>query len=177
MIERTPYQILEVKHLHMGRGGSSVQTRIKNLLTGQTFSRNFKPADTFDEADVEKRELNFLYAHRGEYVFVVQGKPSERFSLREDEIGEAGSWLKSNTPVTALFLDEKLVNISLPIKVDLQVTDAPPGLKGDTVSGSTKTITLETGAKIQAPLFVNSGDVIRVNTETSEYVERVSKSD
>ena len=175
MIDETPYQVIEVKHLHMGRGGSSVQTKIRNLITGQVLSRNFKPADSFKEADVEKRELIHLYSHRDESIFSVKEKPSERYTLTGVEVGDATQWLISNTPVTALFLEGKLIQISVPIKMDLRVTEAPPGLRGDTVSGATKTVTLQTGAKIQTPLFVNEGDVIRVNTETGEYVERVSK--
>ena len=175
LVDGAPYQMLEVKHLHMGRGGSSVQTRIRNLLTGQVFSRNFKPSDAFSEADVEKRELIFLYAHRNEYIFHAAGKPAERFTFAEGGLGDAAKWLKPQTPVTALFLDGKPVTISVPIKMDFKITEAPPGIKGDTATGGTKTVTIETGAKIQTPLFVNEGDVIRVNTETGEYAERVSK--
>lgn len=176
MIDGAPYQVLEVKHLHMGRGGSSVQTKIRNLTTGQVFARNFKPADTFAAADVEKRELAFLYGHRGEFVFSARDKPAERFTLNVEQIGEAIQWLKASTPVTALFLGGNLLSIAVPIKMDFKVIEAPPGLRGDTVSGAVKTVVIETGAKIQTPLFVNAGDIIRVNTETGEYAERVSKS-
>ena len=176
LIDGAPYQVLEVKHLHMGRGGSSVQTRIKNLASGQVFSRNFKPADTFAETDLEKRELNYLFSHRGEYVFTEKNRPAERFTLPEAELGETCQWLKPNTPVTALFLEGKLLAIVPPIKVDLAVREAPPGFKGDTATGGSKTVVLETGAKIQTPLFVNEGDIIRVNTETGEYAERVTKA-
>ncbi|MEK9148327.1 MAG: elongation factor P [Patescibacteria group bacterium] len=176
LIDGAPYQVLEVKHLHMGRGGSSIQTRIKNLLTDQVFSRNFKPADTFREANVEKRELAYLYAHRGEYFFAPKDKPANRLNVRADQIGEIKLWLKAGTIVSAFFLNDKLVGINTPIKVDLEVAEAPPGVKGDTVSGATKTVTLETGAKIQTPLFVDTGDIVRINTETGEYVERVRKA-
>lgn len=175
MIDGAPYQVLEVKHLHMGRGGSSVQTKIRNLITAQTFNRNFKPSDTFEEADVEKRELVFLYAHRREYVFAVAGNPAERFTLTADRLGEVTRWLKAGTPVTGLFVSRTLAIVSVPIKMDFRVSAAPPGIKGDTAAGGTKTVTLETGAIVQAPLFVNEGDVIRVNTEAGEYAERVSK--
>lgn len=175
MIDDVPYQILEVKHLHMGRGGSSVQTRIKNLLTGQVFSRNFKPSDSFEEANIEKRELTYLYSHRGNFIFAEKEKPSERFILTEKQIAESAAWLKPSTVVGALFLEGKLLNISLPIKMELKVIEAPPGFKGDTATGGTKTVTVETGAKVQTPLFVNEGDIIRINTETGEYAERVSK--
>lgn len=176
MVDDAPYQVLEVKHLHVGRGGSSVQTKIRNLLTGQTFSRNFKPADTFAEADIEKRQLVYRYAHRGHYVFAAAEKPGERYTLDAAAVGEAGQWLTPETHVTATFLAGALIAIALPIKMDFRVTEAPPDVRGDTVSAATKTVAIETGAKVQAPLFVNTGDVIRVNTETGEYVERVTKA-
>lgn len=176
MIDGAPYQVLEVKHLHMGRGGSSVQTRIRNLLTGQVLSRNFKSGDSFGEADVEKRELAFVYAHRDEFVFVPPGKPGERVMLKREQIGNAAQWLKPNESVTALFLEGRLVSITPPIKVELRVIDAPAGIRGDTVSGATKEVILETGAKISTPLFVKEGDIVRVNTETGKYSERVEKA-
>ncbi|MBI2055319.1 MAG: elongation factor P [Candidatus Sungbacteria bacterium] len=186
MIDAAPFQVLEVKHLHMGRGGSSVQTRIKNLLTGQVFSRNFKPSDAFEEADIEKRDLNFLYAHpvrsaasdgagRKEYVFSAKENPRERFMLSQEKIGESAKWLKPATTVGAIFLDGQLLNITPPIKAELKVIEAPPGFKGDTATGGTKTVVVETGAKVQTPLFINEGDIIRINTETGEYAERVEK--
>lgn len=174
LIEGEPYQILEVKHLHMGRGGSSVQTRIKNLKTGQVYSRNFKPADTFIEADVEKRKILFLYAHRGEYVFAESGNTKNRFPLK-NEIEDIKKWLKPNTEVEAVFLDDKLLTADVPIKMEFKVIEAPPGLKGDTAQGGTKIATIETGAKISVPLFINEGDIIRINTKTGEYVERAEK--
>ncbi|MDP3727450.1 MAG: elongation factor P, partial [bacterium] len=152
-------------------------TRIRNLLTGQTYSRNFKPADMFEEADIEKRELLFLYHHRGDFVFTAKDRPAERFTLDAAKIGDAVRWLKPETPVTALFLEGTLVDISVPIKMDFRVIEAPPSIKGDTATGGTKTITIETGAKIQTPLFVNEGDIVRVNTETGEYAERVEKGE
>src|SRR3989344_3209410 len=165
LIDEQPYQVTEVKHLHMGRGGSSVQTKIKNLITGQLFSRNFKPGDMFEEADIEKRELIHVYAHRGEYVFAPKEKPSERYTLTHEQLGDSAQWLIPHTPVTALFLEDKLLGITVPIKIDFKVTEAPPGLKGDTASGGTKPVTIETGAVVDTPLFINAGDTIRVQTE------------
>ncbi len=177
LIAGAPYQVLEVKHQHLGRGGASVQTRIKNLVTGQVFSRNFKPADTFGEAEIEKRPLVYLYAHRGEYVFAEQSNPRNRFSLKAAALGETAKWLKPNAEVTALYLEEKLLTIAVPIKMDFKVIEAPAGIRGDTAQGGTKTVTIETGTKIQTPLFIRAGDMIRINTETGEYAERVSKGD
>lgn len=176
IINGAPYQILEVKHLHMGRGGSSVQTKVKNLVTAQVFLRNFKPADSFREADIAKRELFYLYRHRGDFFFAAKETPGERFSLPAEKLGDSAQWLKPNAVVMALFLENKLLSVELPIKIDLKVAEAPPGLKGDTASAATKAVVVETGAKVQTPLFVNEGDVVRVNTETGEYVERVTKA-
>lgn len=175
LIDGIPYQILDVKHLHMGRGGSSVQTRIKNVKTGQVLSRNFKPADTFAEAEVEKRKVNFLYAHREESVFTEKGNPKNRFSLTPEQVGEARKWLKPNTEVEAVYLGEELMGITVPIKMDFKVTEAPPALRGDTAKAGTKMVTIETGTTVSAPLFINEGDIIRVNTETGEYAERIDK--
>ncbi len=175
IIEGFPYQVLEVSRLHMGRGGSSVQTRLRHLKTGQVFNRNFKPADNFEEAEVEKRPLLFLFHHRGEYVFADPKDKGKRFSLKEAAVGENWKWLKPNTELTALFLREELLNLQLPVKMDFKVKEAPPGVQGDRSQAGTKTATLETGAVVQVPLFINSGDTVRVNTETGEYVERVQK--
>ena len=147
IIEGVPYQVLEVSHLHMGRGGSSVQTKIRNLKTGQTYNRNFKPSDTFSEADVEKRPLKFLYHHRGEFVFEEPKNPTQqgetrpqkgrRFPLPEDVIGNNQKWLKPNTELTAVFMGEELLNLIMPIKMDLKVTEAPPGVQGDRAQSGT----------------------------------------
>lgn len=175
IIENDPYEVLEIAHLHMGRGSGSVQTKIKNLRTGQVYSRNYKPADAFHEADIEKTKVKFIYASRGEYWFAEPEKPQNRFSLKEELIGEPARFLKSNLEVLALQFNEKIINIILPIKVDLKVTEAPPAVKGNTAQGGTKSVKLESGAEVQTPLFINEGDVVRINTETGEYVERMEK--
>lgn len=180
IIENDPYEVLEVTHLHMGRGSGSVQTKIKNLRTGQVYSRNYKPADAFEEADIEKTKVRFIYAHRGEYWFTEAEKPQARFALKEELIGKPAGFLKSNLEVTALQFsasgaESKIINIILPIKVDLKVVEAPPAVRGNTAQGGTKSVKLESGAEIQTPLFINEGDVVRVNTETGEYMERMEK--
>ncbi|MDE1970564.1 MAG: elongation factor P [Patescibacteria group bacterium] len=175
-IEGDPFEILEVSHQHIGRGGSNVQTRIKNLRTGAVLSRNFKPADKFEEVEVEKKPMKFLYANRGEYWFCEEGKPANRFSLPEGVMGDGASFLKANTIVEAILVRGSVLNVILPIKVDLKVMEAPPGIKGNTAQGGTKLVTLETGAEVAVPLFINEGDIVRVNTLTKSYVERVEKT-
>lgn len=183
--EETPYQVMEVRHLHVGRGSSSVQTKLKNLKTGQVLARNFKPADTFEEADIEKQKVKYLYSHRNEFWFCEESNPrlrqgfdgqtSNRFKLSLEQLGDSTHFLKQNTIVEALKFKGNILNITLPIKMDLKVIEAPPGVRGNTTQGGTKTVTIETSAQIIVPLFINEGDIIRVNTQTGEYVERVEK--
>ena len=187
MIEGTPYQVLEVAHQHIGRGGSSIQTKIRNIKTRQVLSRNLKPADKFEEADIEKRPTKFIYFHpvrssasngasRGTYMFQDPKDPKNRFELSKDILGDNAKWLKPNIELTVLFLEEEPINVILPIKIDFKVTEAPPGIQGDRSSAGTKAATLENGTVVQVPLFINQDDVIRINTETGEYAERVEKA-
>lgn len=170
------YEFLEIHHQHIGRGGSSVQTKYRNLLTGQIISKNFKESDSFDEIDIEKRKVLFLYGHRGEYIFISPANKSLRYTLSEERVDDIKKFLKPNTELEALFLDEEILSLKLPIKMDFVVKDSPPGIKGDTAQGGTKAAILESGATIQVPLFINEGDVVRVNTQLGEYTERISKA-
>ena len=173
--EGTPYQVLEVLHLHIGRGGSSIQTKLKNLKTGGVLNRNFKPSDTFEEADILKQKVKYLYNHREEFWFCEESNQANRFKISRAQLGGATNFLKPNTVIEALKFNGEILNITLPIKMDFKVTEAPPATRGNTAQGGTKTVTIETGAQIVVPLFINESDVIRVNTQTGEYVERVYK--
>lgn len=176
MLDGAVFQVLETSHSHVGRGGSSLTAKIRNLVTGQVLMRTFKQSDALEEADIEKRPILFLYAHRGEFVFCDPKDRAKRFTLAEEVLGDGSKWLKPKTEVTAVVLDEAVISVILPIKMDLKVIEAPPGLRGDTAQGGTKPVTLESGAVVNAPLFINTDDVVRVNTETGEYVERVAKA-
>ncbi|MBI2446532.1 MAG: elongation factor P [Parcubacteria group bacterium] len=173
--EETPYQVLEVLHLHIGRGGSSIQTKLKNLKTGGVLNRNFKPSDVFEEADILKQKVKYLYSHRDEYWFCEENNQVKRFKLSQEQIGNAINFLKPNTVVEALNFKGVILNVTLPIKMDFKVIEAPPATRGNTAQGGTKTVTIETGAQINTPLFINEGDIIRINTQTGEYAERVEK--
>jgi elongation factor P len=175
--ENMPYQVLEVRHLHIGRGGSSIQTKLKNLTTSQVLARNFKPSDTFEEANILKKKVKFLYNHRGEYWFSEENNPKNRFLLEENVLGDIIHFLKPNTVVEALNFKGEILTITLPIKMDFKVIEAPPAIRGNTAQGGTKIATIETGASIVVPLFINEGDTIRINTVTGEYVERVEKGE
>jgi elongation factor P len=173
ILEGQPCEITEAKPLFKGRGHSILQARLKNLKTNTVISKTFHPSDNFEEAEVSKKEVKFLYSHREKYVFSEKDNPSQRFELTAEKVGEQIHFLKENQTVEALIFEGKVINISLPIKTTLKVTEAPPAFKGNRAEAGTKTITLETGAKISAPLFIKKGDVVEVNTETGEYVRRV----
>lgn len=185
-INGDPYVFMSVRHLHIGRGGSSVQTKLRNLKTGQVLERNFKPSDSFEEVEIEKMKSRFLYESRGVYWFDEIGNPKNRFSLSADEVGEGVQFLKANLEIIAVKYEDpagkqasngagKIIGIELPIKVDYKVIEAPPSVKGNTAQGGTKVVVIETSAKINTPLFINEGDIIRINTTTGEYAERVEK--
>lgn len=173
IMDGAPYEVLESHFLRMQQRKAVVQTRIKNLITGKIVDRNFQPSDSFEEAEIEKKSAVFIYANRGEYWFHEAGDPKNRFLLSSDIVGEQGQFLKSNTKVTTMVFNGKVIKLDIPVKMEFKVIEAPPGIRGNTAQGGTKQVTIEGGVKINAPLFVNEGEVIRINTQTGEYVERV----
>jgi len=173
ILDGEPYQILEATHLKVAQRRPVIQARIRNLITGNVFEKNFQQGDVFEEADLEKIEVKFLYSHREKFIFCELNNPKNRFELTEKQIGPGEKFLKPNQILTGILFKGKIINIILPIKVNLKVIEAPPGIKGDRAQGGNKTVVLETGAKINTPLFIESGDVVEVNTETEEYVKRI----
>ncbi len=165
--------IVDFQFVNPGKGAAFVKTKLKNLKTGKYAEKTFKSGEEFEEAKVEKIKAKFLYFHRDKFFFSKEGGPSFRFDVSREAIGAASDFLKVNQIVDGILLAGEIINISLPIKVFLKVTEAPPGIKGDSVQGGTKTVTLETGVVINVPLFIEEGDVIEVNTEKGEYVRRV----
>jgi elongation factor P len=138
----------------------------------QTYHQN----ENAVEADIEYKQIEFIYEAKGEFWFITPGKPAERFMLPGDLVAEQVKYVKPKSEVEAMLFNEEIIGIHLPIKVDLKVTEAAPAVKGNTVQGGNKLVTLETGATCNVPMFVNEGDVIRVNTDSGEYDERVSKA-
>jgi len=173
ILDKEPYEILEARPLKMAQRRVIIQTKVRNLITGNVFSRNFHQGETFQEAELSKIQAKFLYSHQDRYYFCEEGNPANRFDLNFNQIGLAAQFLKSNQIVEAIVFKDKVINISLPIKIQLKVIEAPPGIKGDRSQPGTKQVTLETGGKINAPLFIKESDIVEVNTETGEYVRRV----
>lgn len=154
------------------------QVKLKTLISGKTINATFHVADSADEADIDKKDIMFLYHNKGEYWFCDPSDKSKRFKLDEALLGNAVKFLKANSNVTALVWtseddEEKIIKLSLPIKMNFKVSDAPPAVRGDTSKGGMKVITLENGAALNAPMFIAEGDTVSINTETGEYVERV----
>lgn len=175
IVEGQPYEVLESMPLKKAQRRVVIQAKIKNMLTGSVVETNFHQGDMFQEAEVEKISVKFIYASRGKYVFCYENDPSNRFEFTQEQIGSASKFLKSGEIVEGLVFEEKIVNISLPIKVSLKVTQASPGVKGDSAQGANKTVTLETGAEVIVPLFIEEGDVLEINTENGQYVRRIEK--
>ena len=154
------------------------QVKLRSLISGKVFPATFHVSDSAMEADMEKRDITFLYQNKGEYWFCDPEDKSKRFKLNEMLLGNTVKFLKENNNVSALVWtneddEEKIIKLSMPIKMEFKVKEAPPAVRGDTSKGGIKVIILENGAKLNAPMFINEGDVIRINTETGEYVERV----
>ena len=176
IFEGQPWEVLSSQHLKMQQRRPVVQSRIKNLINGKIIERNFQQSDSFEEADIARKEVKFLYSHREEFWFCEANDPSKRFQLSQDILGDSSKFLKSNLIVSAIMFNEKIINIELPIKIDFKVIEAPPAIKGDTAQGGVKQVKIETDATINVPLFINEGDIIKINTETGEYTERVEKN-
>ncbi len=175
IFEGQPWVVLESHHLKMQQRRPVVQTKMRNLISGKIIERNFAQSDVFEEADVRREKVKFLYNHRDQYWFGDPNDPAKRFELSQQLIGDAVRFLKPNTVLDAVLFNDEVITIELPIKMEFTVMEAPPAIRGDTAQGGVKQIKTDTGAVLNVPLFINEGDVIRINTETGEYVERVEK--
>jgi len=166
-----PFVVLSSQHSKTGRAGAVLRTKLKNLITGAMIDKTFQGSDKVEEADISKSKAQYLYQEGDAYNF-MDTATYDQFSLSKEVIGDLALWMIEGTEVTVSNFNSNPVNIELPVKVTLTVVDAPPGIKGDTASSGDKLVTLETGAKVTTPLFVETGDKIIVNTETGTYVSR-----
>ena len=174
ILDQEPYEVLEFQQIYKAQDMVVARTKIRNLINGKVLERTFHQDDKFEEAELEKVEVKFLFTHRGKFGFCETQNPRTRFELAEEQIGESSKFLKSNQNLIGIKFQGKIINVSLPIKVQLKIIEAPPGIKGNRSQAGTKTVTLETGAKINVPLFVEEGDIIEINTETGEYTRRIT---
>ncbi len=175
VLDGQPYEVLS-SHVFRKQQRKPVNaTKLKNLITGKVTEYSFHQSEKIAEAEIEEREVKYLYNNRGEFWFCLPENPSTRFSVSAEVAGDQSRFLKPNSVIKQLLFGEQIVGFKYPIVVELKVTEAPPNIKGDSATGGNKVIKLETGANINAPLFVNEGDIIKINTETGEYRERVNK--
>jgi elongation factor P len=176
-----PYEVL-TSHVFRKQMRKPVNaTKLRNLITGRVVEVSFQATDKVDEADMRKTPVKFIYETKGEYWFHYEGKPADRFTIKTDVLGDTVKWIRANDTYNAVvFTDdddnEQIIGLAIPVKMDLKVKEAAPAVKGNTAQGASKTVVLENGTEINVPLFINEGDIVRVNTDTGEYYERVEKN-
>ena len=171
-IDEKPFEIIDFLHVKPGKGGAFVRTKLRNMLNGRVVDRTFRSGEKVGKADLQERQMQYLYKEADNYC-LMDNKTYEQIFLSQEQIGEDRLFLVENETVQVLLLDEKPIGVELPIFVELSVADTSPGVKGDTASKVTKPATLETGAVMPVPIFINVGDKIKVDTRTGSYVERV----
>ncbi len=172
MVDGEPYYIVEFQHVKPGKGGAFVRTKLKSYLSGNVLDRTFRSGERFEEPDLEEREMQFLYATGSEYTF-MDTETYEQLTFDKKQLGDNADLLKENMIAKILIYEHRPIDVELPIFIELKVVDAEPGVRGDTASGGTKPAVVETGATIKVPLYLEVGTVIKIDTRTRAYVERV----
>ena len=172
LIDGNPYVVVEFQFVKPGKGAAFTRTRFKNLLSGAVIERNIRSGEKLEPANVEEKGMQFLYREGDAFVFMDQSN-YEQVHIDKDILGDDARFLKDNLDCAVLFFNDRPVGVTLPTFVSLRVTDTEPGVRGDTSGNVTKPATLETGAVIQVPLFIKENEVLRIDTRTGDYVERV----
>ncbi len=168
-----PFVIVTAKHVNPGKGSAFVKTRLKNLQTGQVLEKTFKAGvDTVDKPDMEEKEMVYTYADQDGYNFMDQ-KTFESVHLSKDQVGDSSNYLQEEIKLSILYFNERPISIELPNFVGLKVIETDPGLKGDTAQGGTKKAIMDTGLQVNVPLFIERDEVLKIDTRTGEYVERM----
>jgi elongation factor P len=173
-IDGEPYVIVQFEFVKPGKGQALYKCKLKNMITGAQFDRTYRSGEKFNPADLEEVEMEYLYYDGTAYCF-MNTSTYDQIMLSPDQIGEASALLKENVVCSVLLFDGKPIGVTLPNFVELRITEAEPWARGDTASGDTKPATLETGVVVQVPPFVNEGELVRIDTRTGAYVERVKE--
>ena len=172
LIDGEPFYIVEFQHVKPGKGGAFVRTKLKSYISGNVLDRTFRSGERFEEPDLEEREMQFLYATGNDYTF-MDTETYEQLTFAKKQLGDNADLLKENMTAKILIYEHRPIDVELPIFIELKVVDAEPGVRGDTASGGTKPAVVETGATIKVPLYLEVGTVIKIDTRTRAYVERV----
>lgn len=167
-----PHEIIDFQHHKMGRGGAIVRTKLKNLITGSIFDDSFKGGEKFEAPDLEERSMQYLYKEEDLFYF-MDNDNYEQFPLNSEQLGDAKKFLKENMEVKILSYKGSPIGVEVPMFVEMAIVQTDPGFKGDTASGGSKPAVLESGVTVKVPFHLNEGDVIKIDTRTSEYIERV----
>lgn len=176
VLDNQPFQVIKSEFLRMQQRQPVMKARLKNLLSGKVSEHSFQPSDEIEEAKIEKTDAKFIFESRDVWWFCELNNPKNRFSFKKEELNEQIiDFLKPDLEVKILKFNNKIIAVELPVKADYRIIEAPPTIRGDTAQGGSKIAVIETGAKVSVPLFINEGDIVRINTATSEYVERVEK--
>ncbi|MHB8924292.1 MAG: elongation factor P [Coriobacteriia bacterium] len=172
MYDNKMWIIVDFQHVKPGKGGAFVRTKLKELRSGRVVDITFRAGEKMDDVRIENKTLQYLYSDGEAFHFMDTGS-YEQFELGADFVGETSKWLKENDEVQVMYAGGDMIGVEAPMFVELEVTETDPGFKGDTVQGGTKPATLETGAVVQVPMFINTGDVIKVDTRDGRYITRV----
>jgi elongation factor P len=173
-IDNEPYIVMEFNFVKPGKGQALYRCKLKNMITGSQFERTFRSVDNFESADLQEKKMQYLYQEEGKYCF-MDNISFEQVFLTGDQVGDAKNFMIDNIEASILFFEDRPLGISLPNFVDLVVTEAEPWAKGDSVTGNTKPVVLQTGYKILVPTFIDEGEKIRVDTRSGEYLTRVKE--
>lgn len=170
--EGNVYQIIEFQHVKPGKGAAFVRTKLKNIKTGGVVEKTFRPTEKVENAHIERTDMQYLYSDGDLYHF-MDVNTYDQIALNHDQIGDSLKFVKENEMVKMMAHNGEVFAVEPPTNVELEVTECEPGIKGDTATGATKPCTVETGANVLVPLFVNQGDIIKIDTRTGEYLSRV----
>ncbi len=171
VMDNAVFQVVEFQHVKPGKGSAFVRTKYRNVKTGATVEHSFSPNDKFEEARLERRDMQYLYKD-GDLYYFMDVENYEQIPMMESVIGDAVDLLKENTVCKVVSHLGEVFTVELPIFVELEITQTEPGVKGDTAQNATKLATVETGATIKVPLFINEGEIVKIDTRTGEYMER-----
>ncbi len=171
-LDNSVYRVVEFQHVKPGKGAAFVRTKIKNVITGAVLERTFNPSEKLQGAEIEKREMQYLY-NDGDLYYFMDNETYEQLPLNADQLGDSLKYIKENMNVKILSFKEKVFAVEPPMFVELEVTYTEPGFAGNTTTTSGKPATLENGLEISVPMFINIGDIIKIDTRTGEYMERV----
>lgn len=173
-VDAEPYVIVEFQHVKPGKGGAFVRTKMKSLRTGNVIDRTYRSGEKVDVPDLEEKTMQYLYAADKDRVF-MDTSSYEQVSMNEQQLGDSINYLKENMEIKVLYYKGNAINIDVPMFVELAIATTEPGVRGDTASGGSKPATLETGAVVKVPFYLNEGDVVKIDTRTGTFIERVKK--